>query len=123
MTAILLVGKLTLVLLLALVLDLALRRRAVLACAAMWNAALVSLVLLPAAVLFVAALPVAIAGQSVPKLHAPAAAGFVPEHMPVSAIEPSIENYGIDQRAEEPSPAPVEKAWPIPSAGWLLAAL
>ena len=47
--------KVTLILSLALVLDIFLRRWAVLACAAMWNAVLLGLALFPAAVLFVPA--------------------------------------------------------------------
>src|SRR5687768_6285655 len=89
----------------------------------MWNAALVSLALLPAAVLFLPALPLAVADRNLSEDPAPPAVMFAPEPMHVPANEPSTESYGTHSPADVSSPAPVEDAWPIPSAGWLLAVL
>lgn len=120
MTAMLLIGKVTLVLAIALVLDLALRRKAVLACATMWNAVLVSLVLTPAAALLLPQLPLAILTQSVsgdsagPVAATPGAVSLAePSHLPTD-----------DQRtAGSPSHSTQKAGWSVPSVGQSLAAL
>jgi len=123
MTAILLAGKVTLVLIVALGLDLALRRRAVLACAAMWNAALVSMALVPAAVLFLPALPLAVFRGNVQAVPAQVATDFAPEQIPKLAHEPSVTDISDHSLADMSAPTGIQEAWLIPSAAWSLAAV
>lgn len=114
-TALLLVIKATLLLLAALGLDTALRRRHVLACSAMWNASLVALLALP------------VMAMSLPTIRLPVfvlsadSSSSLDNLMPASGSVPSTRSLSSAESSaavamNEPSPSPFPSTYPVSAA-------